>query len=143
MSGQKCPWCGQDLTYKDYCIDTASNQMNIKCPNSECDFHNDDNLLPLNIIDESIYGNPPTFIVATVDKFAQLPLNDKPAALFGISNHKNPPDLIIQDELHLISGPLGTITGIYEAIITKLCEKMVLVLKLLRLLPQSVMLQNK
>lgn len=120
---KKCPWCGQNLTYKDYCIDTESNQMNIKCPNSECDFHNDDNLLPLNIIDESIYSNPPTFIVATVDKFAQLPLNDKPAALFGISNHKNPPDLIIQDELHLISGPLGTITGIYEAIITKLCEK--------------------
>lgn len=114
-------WPEPDI--QDYCIDTASNQMNIKCPNSECDFHNDDNLLPLNIIDESIYSNPPTFIVATVDKFAQLPLNDKPAALFGISNHKNPPDLIIQDELHLISGPLGTITGIYEAIITKLCEK--------------------
>jgi hypothetical protein len=50
-------------------------------------------------------------------------LNDKPASLFGISNAKNPPDLIIQDELHLISGSLGTMTGIYEAVISKLCEK--------------------
>ena len=75
--------------------------------------------LPVHIIDDAIYQHLPTFVVATVDKFAQIPLNDKPAALFGITNNKKPPELIIQDELHLISGPLGTMTGIYEAAISK------------------------
>jgi len=118
-----CPWCGQPLTAHNYNVDLSTQRMTIKCTNPSCSFHNTPDGLPIHIIDAAIYHHLPTFVVATVDKFAQIPLNDKPAALFGISSNKLPPELIIQDELHLISGPLGTMTGIYEAAITKLCEK--------------------
>lgn len=118
-----CPWCGEKLYAQNYDVDLVNNRMTIKCPNKQCHFHDSSTGLPIHIIDEAIYQHLPTFIVATVDKFAQIPLNDKPAALFGITSNKKPPELIIQDELHLISGPLGTMTGIYEAAITKLCER--------------------
>lgn len=120
---QICPWCGNHITVHEYSVDQIGKRMIINCNNPNCDFHNAENGLPLHIIDEAVYQHLPTFLVATVDKFAQIPLSEKPAAIFGISSGKNPPDLIIQDELHLISGPLGTMTGIYEAAVTKLCEK--------------------
>ena len=119
---QMCPWCGKPLTPNDYAVKVSDRRMLIRCSNGDCDFHAAENGLPLHIIDDAIYEHLPTFVVATVDKFAQIPLSDKPAALFGLVNGRKPPELIIQDELHLISGPLGTMTGIYEAAITKLCE---------------------
>lgn len=119
---KKCPWCGGVILPKDYSVDIERKRMYIKCPDQSCDIHFLPEGMPLHIIDAAIYTHLPTFIVATVDKFARIPLDDKPAKMFGITSGKKPPELIIQDELHLISGPLGTMTGIYEAAITKLCQ---------------------
>ena len=117
-----CPWCGAEIKAADYEIDPLTTRMIISCPNEDCDFHGGDGL-PLHLVDDCIYTHLPTFLVGTIDKFAQIPLSDNPASIFGIKQGKNPPELIIQDELHLISGPLGTITGAYEAAIGKICGR--------------------
>ena len=79
--------------------------------------------LSIVIVDDDIYTRCPSLIISTVDKFASLPWNEdnKVIDLFRQNEISSAPDLIIQDELHLISGPLGTLTGLYETAIEHLC----------------------
>ena len=116
---KKCPWCGETINEKDYFIDKVSIRMTIKCPNEKCEFHHG---LPVFLIDDEIYHHKPSFIMGTIDKFAQIAHKSQAGELLGV-DLPHPPELIIQDELHLISGPLGTISSIYEAAIDKLCER--------------------
>ena len=85
---EKCPWCGHAITPDEYHCDSVAKRMKIKCPNANCGFHSG---LPVYLIDEEIYEHSPTFIVSTVDKFAQIALNQDTNALFGISKNNNPP----------------------------------------------------
>jgi len=112
-----CPWCGAELTPRDYHIGVT---LKIDCPNQDCDFSNG---FPLYLVDEDIYRKQPSLLIGTVDKFARLPWLAETSALFGRTEPRRlPPELIIQDELHLISGPLGTLVGLYETAIDTLCS---------------------
>ncbi len=128
----KCPWCGASMeTFKTdkaaqtpgYEISPDGKHVVFRCCNGECDFSDEDFTLPLNLFDDEIYANPPTLLFGTVDKFAMLPYRPEAKSLFGGDNERTPPELIIQDELHLITGPLGSTVGLYETLIQELCER--------------------
>lgn len=132
----RCPWCGSSLGKvkakgaKSYSksillgFKTVKQRLVSYCPDSSCHFHEE---IPVYFVDESIYQKCPTFLIGTVDKFVQLAWNPNVRSLFGVDTDGNqivsPPNLIIQDELHLISGPLGTLSGLFESVIEELCTK--------------------
>ncbi len=98
-----------------------------QCPDRACEFSADGKQsIPIATIDEDLIETPPKLLIGTVDKFAMLAWKPELRRFFGISrdgqHHGNPPSLIIQDELHLISGPLGTMVGAYETVIDRLCR---------------------
>lgn len=125
-----CPWCGAEMgpvqqgnAYYPKGYRREGQRVVFRCEDPACDFH-DARALPLLVVDEAIYDERPTLIVGTVDKFAMLPWYPEARRLFGLDDNDpvSPPDLIIQDELHLISGALGSMVGMYESTINALCR---------------------
>jgi hypothetical protein len=159
-----CPWCGSEIREQHVRVYEAPSDI------GRCVTYCGDNLgrcefseakapkegLPVMVVDEEIYRRPPSLLIATVDKFAQMPWKGETQMLFGKVNEVcprhgflspeiedgqshparnglpsvkkqphgmlRPPDLIIQDELHLISGPLGSMVGLYESAVDELCS---------------------
>ncbi|WP_176087280.1 DISARM system helicase DrmA [Virgibacillus dokdonensis] len=155
-----CPWCGSEISPgRDIQIDKVMGKTFIFCGDKygRCEFSrakSREQGLPVLVVDEEIYRNPPSMLIATVDKFALMAWRGEIKTLFGYVTHEcprhgliwsdsdcsgqhpkkgkypvtnaqqverlRPPDLIIQDEFHLISGPLGTMVGLYETAVDSL-----------------------
>ncbi|MFI7640594.1 helicase-related protein [Nonomuraea sp. NPDC049400] len=133
----RCPWCAARLgpTAEQLRAQGKKTQNSVipgyrrhrdrvalECPDHRCPFNRG---LPLLVVDQDIYEKPPSMVIGTVDKFAMIPWRPEARAIFGRDTAGNqtasPPGLIIQDEFHLISGPLGSMVGMYEAVIDDLC----------------------
>lgn len=130
----RCPWCQAQMgpfgrgrgrmrgapAVLGY--EQSEGTVVLGCPDVACDFAGG---LPIRVIDEDIYERRPSFVVATVDKLATLAWYPQARSIFGIGasgdRERRPPGLVVQDELHLISGPLGSMAGLYEAVIGELC----------------------
>ncbi|HTK06788.1 MAG TPA: DISARM system helicase DrmA [Ktedonobacteraceae bacterium] len=158
-----CPWCGsaidggKHIEVKSYPKESGRTLIYCSDQYGQCPFSKrqaQGEGLPVVVVDEEIYRLLPSLLIATVDKFAQLPWKGETQLLFGRVDKKcsrhgfrasdledkdshpaqgsspkafstehlplRPPDLIIQDELHLISGPLGSLAGLYETVIDHL-----------------------
>lgn len=132
----KCPWCGAEMgvtengkrpvTIKGYQVKHLGRRKDVfryACSNPSCHFSDAKGAsLPIYAIDEDIYRYRPSLVIGTVDKFAAMATTSETRNLFGRGEYRcSPPDLIIQDELHLISGPLGSMVGFYETAVDVLC----------------------
>jgi hypothetical protein len=141
---ENCPWCNTKFKAASFHLvpnNDHPTDLRITCVNRHCPFTRDE-ALPILAVDEPIYRRLPCFMIATVDKFAAMPWTGEVGAFFGKVQRFDkdgfygpchpgsgnplpggsllPPDLIIQDELHLISGPLGTMVGLYETALENL-----------------------
>jgi hypothetical protein len=128
----RCPWCGTEMGPKPrrgrgqetlgYVL--TAKRVDLKCPDQWCRYGGR-RKLPVHVVDEGIYEERPSVIIGTVDKFAMLAWVPSAGAIFGLGSsgarEVSPPSLVIQDELHLISGPLGSMVGLYETMIADLC----------------------
>jgi hypothetical protein len=159
-----CPWCGAPVSAsKDAEYDAVRKRTLLYCGDTlgRCPFTRRQAMgegLPVVTVDDEIYRLVPSMVIATADKFAQMPWQGPTRALFGRVSRRcerhgwrspdldelldereshqrrgtygaahtvdggplRPPDLIIQDELHLIAGPLGSLMGLYETAIDHL-----------------------
>lgn len=126
----KCPWCGAKMgpIRRSKGQDTVGYvevgaRVVLRCIDSECRFSGRKGL-PVHVVDEDIYATRPSIVIGTVDKFATMAWRPAARSLFGLGDFGeraySPPGLIIQDELHLISGPLGSMVGLYEPVIDDL-----------------------
>ncbi len=145
----ECPWCRSEIGRYDGpppkglsqgqwnsartrgITEDGDNGPLLHCADANCAFGQEhpEDWLPVEVIDERIYRHPPSLVIATADKLAMIAYRPEAGALFGrrfIDGHSRqeslPPGLIIQDELHLISGPLGTMYALYEGVFERLCS---------------------
>lgn len=116
-----CPWCGSPIDPI-----TRNREQHFRCHIIKCTFGGR-NVFPVRLCDEHLYKTPPTLLFGTVDKFAQLAHkvdsdDSKDSRRLFHAGDCMPPDLIIQDELHLLLGPLGSAVSLYECAIDQLCS---------------------
>jgi len=145
---ENCPWCGEKFKPQSFQLVPSAKapiDLRVVCMNRRCDFTCNTSL-PILAVDEPIYRRLPCFLIATVDKFAAMPWTGPVGGFFGRASRYDshgfygpceegrghplpaplaPPDLVIQDELHLISGPMGSMVGLYESALDELCSRVV------------------
>ncbi|MEU9232502.1 helicase-related protein [Streptomyces subrutilus] len=124
---ESCPWCLTPLVPhaksnrpQDYGMRRVGGDVVIHCVDASCAFGDE---LPLAVVDEVLYDEPPTILLATVDKFARLQFRPEAGKLLGLGTTFELPSMVIQDELHLLSGPLGTTVAVFDAVIQLLISR--------------------
>lgn len=125
---ESCPWCltpmvpkSRSTQPKDYGMRLLGKDVVLHCVDTSCRFSDE---LPLAVVDDVLYDDPPTILLATVDKFARLQFKPESGRLLGLGTPFKQPSMVIQDELHLLSGPLGTTVAVFDAVIQVLLSRM-------------------